>query len=89
MLASVRPHSIDLALFFHVAGAMILMGGLVTAAGAGIVGWRDPDNGLRRLAALTLFAVALPGWIIMCSRIAGEGLGSCEKLSVPSRTHQP
>ena len=37
-----RTHGIDaLALFVHVAGAMILMGGLVTAAAAGIVGWRD------------------------------------------------
>jgi hypothetical protein len=65
MLATVRPHSWDLAIFVHVLGAMILMGGLVTAAGAGIVGWRDSAAGLRRLSALTLFAVALPGWIIM------------------------
>jgi len=46
------------------------MGGLVTAAGAGIVGWRDSAAGLRRLSALTLFAVALPGWIIM--RVGAE-----------------
>jgi hypothetical protein len=65
-----RSHGYDLAVFVHVAGAMILMGGLVTAAGAGIIGWRDPGGGLRRLAALTLFAVALPGWIIM--RVGAE-----------------
>jgi len=65
MLATVRPHSWDLAIFVHVLGAMILMGGLVTAAGAGIIGWRDSAAGLRRLSALTLFALALPGWIIM------------------------
>jgi hypothetical protein len=70
MLATVRPHSWDLAVFVHVAGAMILMGGLVTAAGAGIVGWRDTAATLRRLSALTLFAVALPGWIIM--RVGAE-----------------
>lgn len=70
MLATVRPHSWDLAIFVHVLGAMILMGGLVTAAGAGIVGWRDSAAGLRRLSALTLFAVALPGWIIM--RVGAE-----------------
>ena len=62
----------------HVAGAMILMGGLVTAAGAGIVGWRDTGGGLRRLSALTLFAVALPGWIIM--RVAAEWVYSKEHL---------
>src|SRR5262245_32593140 len=44
---------------------MILVGGLVTAAGAGLIGWRDEGNGLRRFSALTLFAVALPGWIVM------------------------
>lgn len=65
MLAAVRPHSWDLAVFVHVAGAMILFGGLVTAAGAGILGWREATGGLRRFAALTLFAVALPGWIVM------------------------
>jgi hypothetical protein len=65
MLATVRPHSWDLAIFVHVLGAMILMGGLVTATGAGIIGWRDSAAGLRRLSALTLFALALPGWIIM------------------------
>ncbi len=65
MLAAVRPHSWDFALFIHVAGAMILVGGLVTAAGAGILGWRDTAAGLRRFSALTLFAVALPGWLIM------------------------
>src|SRR5262249_24303763 len=42
-----------------------LVGGLVTAAGAGILGWRESAVGLRRFAALTLFAVALPGWIVM------------------------
>ncbi len=65
MLAAVRPHSWDLAVFVHVIGAMILVGGLITAAGAGIIGWRDQQASLRRLSALTLFAVALPGWIIM------------------------
>jgi hypothetical protein len=65
MLAAVRPHSWDLAIFVHVAGAMILFGGLVTAAGAGLLGWREATGGLRRFSALTLFAVALPGWIVM------------------------
>jgi hypothetical protein len=64
VLAAVRAHSWDLAVFVHVIGAMTLVGGLVTAAAAGIVGWRD-TGALRRLSALTLFAVALPGWIVM------------------------
>jgi hypothetical protein len=65
MLAITRPDSWNLALFVHVAGAMILVGGLVTAAGAGLIGWRDESAGLRRFSALTLFAVALPGWLVM------------------------
>jgi hypothetical protein len=70
VLAALRPHSVDLAVFVHAAGAMILVGGLVTAAGAGLIGWRDEANRLRRLSALTLFAVALPGWIVM--RVGAE-----------------
>jgi hypothetical protein len=76
VLAALRPHSIDLAVFVHVAGAMILVGGLVTAAGAGLIGWRDEGNGLRRFSALTLFAVALPGWIVM--RVGAEWVNSKE-----------
>jgi len=70
IIAMVRPDSWNLAVFVHVAGAMILMGGLVTAVGAGLVGWRDENSALRRIGALTLFAVALPGWIIM--RVGAE-----------------
>jgi hypothetical protein len=70
MLALLRSNASDLAVFVHVAGAMILVGGLVTAAGAGFIGWRDTTGGLRRFSALTLFAVALPGWIVM--RVGAE-----------------
>jgi hypothetical protein len=76
VLAALRPHSTDLAVFVHVAGAMILVGGLVTAAGAGLIGWRDEANGLRRFSALILFAVALPGWIVM--RVGAEWVYSKE-----------
>jgi len=66
----VRENSWDIAVFVHVFGAMILLGGLVTATGAGVIGWRDAGTALRRLSALTLFAVALPGWIVM--RVGAE-----------------
>lgn len=78
MLAEVRPDSWNLAVFVHVLGAMTLMGGLVTAAGAGLLGWRDANAALRRFSALTLFAVALPGWIVM--RIGAEWAVSKEHL---------
>ena len=78
MLASIRPHDIDFALFVHVLGAMVAFGGAVTAAGAGLIGWRDPSPRLRRLAAMTIFAVALPGWIVM--RIGAQWTYSKEHL---------
>jgi len=65
MLATVRPNDIDIALFVHVLGAMVLVGGLVTAAGAGIMGWRDEAATLRRFSYKTLLAVVLPGYIVM------------------------
>lgn len=84
MLAAVRAHSLDLAVFVHVIGAMTLVGGLVTAAGAGIVGWRDTSGALRRFSALTLFTVALPGWLIM--RIGAQWAYSKEGWdNVPSK----
>jgi hypothetical protein len=76
LLAAARPDSWNIAVFVHVIGAMTLVGGLVTAAGAGILGWRDEDGRLRRFSALTLFAVALPGWIVM--RAAAEWVYSKE-----------
>jgi hypothetical protein len=65
MLAAVRTHDVDLALLVHVAGAMVLVGGVVTAAIAALVGWRDESPRLRRFAVMTLLAAALPGWIVM------------------------
>jgi hypothetical protein len=78
VLAAIRPHSIDLALLVHVLGAMVLVGGLVTAAAAGIVGWRDQGGRLSRFSYLTLLAVALPGWIVM--RAGAEWTYSKEHL---------
>jgi hypothetical protein len=66
----------DLALLVHVAGAMILVGGLLTAAVAGLLGWRDASGGLLRISYWTLFAAALPGWIVM--RVGAEWIYSNE-----------
>lgn len=78
MLASVRPNDVDLALFVHVAGAMTLVGGLLTAAVAAVVGWRDETSRLRRFSVMTLLAVALPGWIVM--RVGAEWTYNKEHL---------
>ena len=63
---------------------MTLVGGLVTAVAAGIAGWRHANGALRRFSALTLFAVALPGWLIM--RLAADWAYSKEGWDkVPSK----
>jgi hypothetical protein len=65
MFAAIRPHDIDLVVLIHVFGAMVLVGGVVTAAGAGLLGWRDDSDTLRRLSYRALLLVAFPGWIVM------------------------
>jgi hypothetical protein len=83
VLAAIRTHDVDLALFVHVLGAMILFGGLVTAAGAGLLGWRDESPRLRRFAAMSLVLAAFPGWIVM--RIGAEWTYSKEHLGSLSK----
>lgn len=79
VLAAVRPDDIDVALLVHVFGAMVLVGALVTAAAAGIVGWRDDEAAtLRRLSYKTLLFVAFPAFIVM--RIGAEWIYSKEQL---------
>lgn len=73
-----RSDSINLALLVHVAGAMVLLGGLVTAASMAIAGWNDESVTLRRLSYWTLLAVAFPGYIIM--RIGAQWVESKEHL---------
>jgi hypothetical protein len=78
-----RSDSISVALLVHVLGAMVLVGGLATAATAGIVGWRDEAAGLRRFSYWTLLAVAFPGYIVM--RIGAQWTASKEHLdNLPS-----
>jgi hypothetical protein len=78
VLASIRPDDVNIALFVHVAGAMILLGGLVTAATALAVGWKETGVAALRLGYFTLLAVALPGWFIM--RIGAQWTESQENL---------
>ena len=65
LLAAIRPDDWNWALLVHVAGAMILVGGLLTAGGAAALARRDETGALARLSYLTLAAVALPGFILM------------------------
>jgi hypothetical protein len=71
-----RPDGASIALFVHVLGAMVLVGGLVTAAATAIIGWNDEAVALRRFSYWTLLLVAFPGYIVM--RIGAEWVFSKE-----------
>ncbi len=67
MLAAIRPDDVNLPLFLHVLGAMLLVGALLAIALATAIGWRRPDDatGLARFSLLTLFYGVLPSYILM------------------------
>ena len=65
MLALIRPDSWNWALLLHVGGAMILVGGLVTAGGAAMLMRADVTGTLARFSYRILLLVALPGMILM------------------------
>jgi hypothetical protein len=83
MLAVTRPTDWDFPLFLHVLGAMILVGGLLTAVGMQVFAWgrREPGEllGYSRGAFWSLLTVALPGWIVM--RVGAEWIYSKEGWS--------
>ena len=55
MLALIRPDSWFFPLFFHIAGAMVLVGALTLASISLIGAWRSASPRLLRLAYLSLF----------------------------------
>lgn len=64
MIAAIRPNDFDFVLFLHVAGAMLLVGALVTSlvfAGTG---------SQARLTFRSLLWAAVPAWLLM--RIGAE-----------------
>jgi hypothetical protein len=65
LLAVIRPDDWNWALLVHVAGAMVLVGGLLTAGGAAVLARRDTSGTLARFSFLTLAAVALPAFLVM------------------------
>ena len=67
MLAAIRPDSVNLPLFIHVFGAMLLVGTLLAVTLATVLGWRSPESapGLSRFALKTLVLGVLPAYILM------------------------
>jgi hypothetical protein len=79
VVAWIRPDSINVALLLHVGGALIMVGGIVTAATALLVGFRAGGESLLRLGYRTLLAVALPGAVLM--RIGAQWTESRENIT--------
>jgi hypothetical protein len=63
-LATVRADEVDLPLFLHVLGAMVLVGGVVLTLIYLASAWRGNEDSLRIALRGLLFAV-LPGYIVM------------------------
>ena len=76
LMSPIRPDSINIPLFIHVLGAMVLVGGLLVAA-TSVLAARG-DARLLRLGYMALLAVALPGYIVM--RIGAEWTYAKEHL---------
>jgi hypothetical protein len=74
VLAAIRPDSWNFPLFLHVIGAMILVGGLLSGAGA--LAFARGEVRLLRLGYGSLLAVSLPGWVLM--RIGAQWIYSKE-----------
>jgi hypothetical protein len=65
MLAAIRPDSWNIPLFLHVLGASVLVGALVTAVSAELLGWTRDSARYLRLAFRTLLFVGVPAWFAM------------------------
>ena len=78
-LAIIRPDDWNLPLFLHILGAMVLVGALTLSSVSLIAAWRTNAPGLTRLAYMTLFYAALPGYIVF--RIGAEWIVDKEGLS--------
>jgi hypothetical protein len=65
VLALIRPDSWNWALLLHVGGAMILVGGLLTAGAASMLMKRDATGTLAVFSYRILLMVGLPGLILM------------------------
>jgi hypothetical protein len=63
VLAAARPDAWNFPLLVHAFGAMVLVGGLLTAATT--LAYARGDTRLLRLGYWSLLALCLPGWLVM------------------------
>ena len=79
LASATRPDSWDFPLFVHIAGGMVLVGALALASISLISSWRSGSAALIRLAYLSLFYGALPGYIVF--RAGAEWIANKEDLT--------
>ncbi len=69
LVAAIRPGDVELPLFLHVLGAMLLVGTLLVSATVLLVAWRRTDVGavaaLTRLGLRTILVGVLPSYVLM------------------------
>jgi hypothetical protein len=82
MLAAIRPDDVNVPLFIHVLGAMLLVGTLLTVALTIGLGGRRAAGGdaaaLTRLGLRVVLVGVLPSWILM--RVGAQWTESAENL---------
>jgi cytochrome b561 len=78
MLAVVRPSAWNLPLFFHIAGAMLLVASLIVALYAVRIARERGDQPAAQFLARVLLWVTLPSYLVM--RIFAQIIESKEKL---------
>jgi hypothetical protein len=87
VFAVLRPDSVNIALLFHVLGALVLVGALLCAAGLALAGMRQADGVLTRLSYKVLLIVGLPAYIVM--RVCAEWVYSKEHWDKVPDSAQP
>ena len=69
MVAAIRANNVDVPLFVHVLGAVLLMGALLVCATALVAAWRREGGSdvraLNRLGLWTLLAGVVPAYVVM------------------------
>ena len=82
VLAAIRPGDVNLALFVHVLGAMLLVGTLLASSSALLAAWRRADaaedQALTRFGLRVLLIGVLPSYVVM--RIGAQWVESQENL---------
>ena len=87
ILATIRPDDWNFPLLLHVFGALTLLGALVTAGSAMVIGWKRETAvdaiTWARVSFRTLLIVALPAWFLMRSGgLRGASRGELARIGV-------